>query len=224
MRVFVCAICGYVYEERGAGDWDALPDDWKCPVCGANKDAFEERQPAGGGGGDVAPSSAPAQATPSPASDGPSDDVELSAMELSVICSNLARGCEKQYLAPEAQEFARLADFFRSEAEPAGSADVGALLALLDADLAEGYPAAHATASGAGDRGALRSLVWSEKVTRMLKSLLARYEREGERMLERTGVWVCSVCGFAYVGDEPPELCPVCKVPAWKFDRMEGRA
>lgn len=224
MRTFVCAICGYVYEERGVGDWDALPDDWKCPVCGANKDAFEERPPAGGGEGDAVPSDASAQAASSPASGGPSDDVELSAMELSIVCSNLARGCEKQYLAREAQEFARLADFFRSEAAPAETADVGALLSLLDADLGTGFPAAKAAAMDAGDRGALRSLVWSEKVSLMLKSLLARYEREGERMLERTGVWVCSVCGFAYVGDEPPELCPVCKVPAWKFDRMEGRA
>ena len=29
--------------------------------------------------------------------------------------------------------------------------------------------------------------------------------------------------GFVYVGDAPPELCPVCKVPGWKFDRIEGR-
>ena len=42
--------------------------------------------------------------------------------------------------------------------------------------------------------------------------------QEGERMLAHSGVYVCSVCGFVYVGDAPPELCPVCKVPAWKFD------
>ena len=48
--------------------------------------------------------------------------------------------------------------------------------------------------------------------------------REGERMLENTGVFVCSVCGFVYVGDVPPEICPVCKVPSWKFDRVERRA
>ena len=58
----------------------------------------------------------------------------------------------------------------------------------------------------------------------MLQSLLTRYAAEGEAMLQNTGVWVCSVCGFVYVGDEPPQLCPVCKVPAWKFDRAERRA
>lgn len=30
--------------------------------------------------------------------------------------------------------------------------------------------------------------------------------------------------GFVYVGDKAPELCPVCKVPGWKFEKMEGRA
>ena len=29
--------------------------------------------------------------------------------------------------------------------------------------------------------------------------------------------WVCSVCGYVYEGPEPPEKCPVCKVPAEKF-------
>ena len=27
-----------------------------------------------------------------------------------------------------------------------------------------------------------------------------------------------------YIGGNPPELCPVCKVPAWKFEKIEGRA
>ncbi len=64
------------------------------------------------------------------------------------------------------------------------------------------------------DRGALRCQVWSEKVTRMLQSLLTRYESEGDKILENTGVWVCTVCGFVYVGDAAPEQCPVCKVPS----------
>ena len=46
---------------------------------------------------------------------------------------------------------------------------------------------------------------------------------EIEAFLKDTDVWVCSVCGFIYTGDTPPELCPVCKVPDWKFEKMEGR-
>ena len=66
-------------------------------------------------------------------------------------------------------------------------------------------------------------VVWGEKVTRMLYTLLDRYQREGEAFLAGTQVWVCSVCGFVYIGGTPPAICPVCKVPAWKFDKIEGR-
>lgn len=33
--------------------------------------------------------------------------------------------------------------------------------------------------------------------------------------------WVCSVCGYVHEGDQPPERCPVCKVPAEKFVKMD---
>lgn len=33
--------------------------------------------------------------------------------------------------------------------------------------------------------------------------------------------WVCSVCGYVYEGDAPPEKCPQCKVPAEKFVKQE---
>ncbi|MBE7014903.1 MAG: NADH peroxidase, partial [Ruminococcaceae bacterium] len=37
--------------------------------------------------------------------------------------------------------------------------------------------------------------------------------------------FVCSVCGYVHEGNEPPEKCPVCKVPASKFNEMvEGAA
>lgn len=32
--------------------------------------------------------------------------------------------------------------------------------------------------------------------------------------------FVCSVCGYVHEGPEPPEKCPVCKVPASKFNEM----
>ncbi|MGE4549665.1 MAG: rubredoxin-like domain-containing protein [Intestinibacillus sp.] len=34
---------------------------------------------------------------------------------------------------------------------------------------------------------------------------------------------MCSVCGFVFVGERAPELCPVCKVPSWKFGKVERR-
>ena len=145
-------------------------------------------------------------------------------MEMSVICSNLARGCEKQYLPQQADDFRKLAEFFRSKAAPVEAASTARLLELIEQDLSVGYPYGNAVAGEKPDRGSLRCQVWSEKVTRMLQSLLTRYESEGDKMLENTGVWVCTVCGFVYVGDTAPELCPVCKVPSWKFEKVEGRA
>ena len=34
--------------------------------------------------------------------------------------------------------------------------------------------------------------------------------------------WVCSVCGYVYEGENPPEKCPVCGVPASKFTEVQG--
>ena len=34
--------------------------------------------------------------------------------------------------------------------------------------------------------------------------------------------FVCSVCGYVHEGDNPPSQCPICKVPASKFNKVEG--
>lgn len=50
MKKYVCNMCGYIYDpEEGDPDSDIepgtsfedLPEDWVCPVCGAEKDEFE---------------------------------------------------------------------------------------------------------------------------------------------------------------------------------------
>ncbi|MBQ9643181.1 MAG: rubredoxin, partial [Lachnospiraceae bacterium] len=38
---YVCGVCGYVYDEEKEGaKWEALPADYKCPVCKAPKEKF----------------------------------------------------------------------------------------------------------------------------------------------------------------------------------------
>ena len=54
----------------------------------------------------------------------------------------------------------------------------------------------------------MRALTWSEKVTRMQQSLLSRYRKEGDRMLQYTGVYVCSICGFIFVGGRTARNLP----------------
>lgn len=207
---YVCQICGYVYDDaKEKVPFEQLPADWKCPLCGAAKTDFK---PESSGGEKAKPVAAPIEA----------DLVELSAGQLAALCSNLARGCEKQYKEEEAGMFRELADYFTAAVPALNDATVEKLAADLQKD-AENYAAVRATVDADGDRGAARVCVWGEKVTRMLSSLVGRYLTEGEKMLEGTNVWICSVCGFVYIGDEAPELCPVCKVPAWKFEKIEGR-
>ncbi|MEG0804380.1 MAG: rubredoxin [Pygmaiobacter sp.] len=222
MKKYVCSVCGFIYDEaKGIPEagiapgtrWEQLPPDWVCPLCGASKAEFTEQ-------GDAPPR----VKKPVAALEQSGDMQELSALEMSALCSNLARGCEKQYKSAEAALFTELSDYFRAAGAPAKDPAAATLLHLIEQDLETGFPTANAASGDANDRGALRALVWSEKVTRILKSLLTRYEKEGDAMLQNTGVYVCTICGFIFVGDQPPALCPVCKVPSWKFEKMEGRA
>jgi predicted nucleic acid-binding Zn-ribbon protein len=35
-------------------------------------------------------------------------------------------------------------------------------------------------------------------------------------------IWQCSVCGYKYDGDEPPEKCPKCGAPKEKFVELSA--
>lgn len=220
MKTYVCSVCGFVYDEaagypEGAiepgTNWEALPDDWVCPLCGATKADFEEQHEP------------PTQAAVDTAAGGSDAEVPaLTAGELSALCSNLSKGCEKQYLPDEADLFNALATYYESKAEPvAESAQLQTLMTAIERDLDAPYAAANTIASEHTDRGALRALVWSEKVTRIQKSLINRYESKQDALLENTNIYVCEICGFVYVGDEAPAICPVCKVPNIKLNRVE---
>ena len=198
---YVCSVCGYIYDEgREKQAFSELPDSWRCPVCKAAKSAFEPRKPKE----EAKLSRAPA--APSALEE---DFMKMSAGELAALCSNLARGCEKQYRAEEAELFRQIADYFTSVNPAVPDADIEQLAALFRDDLRNGYPSVRTAADAAGDRGTGRICVWGEKVTNMLDSLIAQYRQEGEAFFAGTQVWVCSVCGFVYTGDEPPEICPV---------------
>ncbi len=208
---YICSICGYVYDEEKEGiPFDQLPENWVCPLCKAAKSAFAPEQ---GVKAEKAPI-APIEIDP--------DMLKLSPGALSAVFSNLARGCEKQYKPKEQALFTEIADYFTAITPTMSGADEKQIAEWLVKDINETYPMVKATAEQNADRGSQRICVWGEKVTRMAESLLSQYAKEGEAFLQGKEVWVCTVCGFLYVGEAAPALCPVCKVPDWKFEKVEG--
>ncbi len=223
MKEYVCTICGYVYDEAAGipesgiapgTKWEDLPPDWTCPLCGAPKSDFQEQ---------TEKKAPPTRSVPAPEihTDG---ERELSFGELSALCSNLSKGCEKQYRPEEASLFMELAEYYQSKSLSSDSKSFQQLSDLIEQDLNSGYPNAKDIATGDTDRGALRALVWGEKVTRILSSLLTRYETQKDALLDNTNVYVCEICGFIYIGSEAPAICPVCKVPNMKIRKIEREA
>ena len=177
---YICSVCGYIYdEEKEKIPFAELPEDWKCPLCGAAKSDFV---PEGQSAGSTAAPAAPAAET---------DLKPLTAAEVSALCSNLAKGCEKQYKAELAEAFTGLAAWFGGQERTVTDASFEKLLEKVNADLESGFPAVNAVSRQEGD-------------------------------LTDTQVYVCTICGFVYVGNDLPDVCPVCKVPNFKFEKIGG--
>ena len=205
---YICSVCGYIYDESSqAVSFSDLPNEWVCPLCGAPKALFNVKEE---------------EKTKVEFKAIDEDLTELSIGQLAALCSNLARGCRKQYKEEETLLFDKLSDYFTASVKPIDDVTVEKLATKLSEDI-DLYPSVRATVDSQKDRGAARVCVWGDKVTRILDSLVSRYLKEGEKMLEGKNIYVCSVCGFVYIGDKAPDLCPVCKVPSWKFDKVEGR-
>ncbi|MBN1499182.1 MAG: rubredoxin [Spirochaetes bacterium] len=217
MKKWICTICSYEYDET-LGDpdggiapgtkWEDIPEDWICPVCGAGKYDFEEKK--------ITPKSASTAKTI--VSD--EDLRELSFGELSALCSNLSKGCAKQYRIQESDLFNQLAEFYKSKTGSFKENQLSDIASLIQQDLSTGYEQLNSAASAAKDRGSLRAFAWGEKVSKIISSLLSRYEKQQDILLEDNHVFVCDICGFIFVGKELPEVCPVCKVPNRKFTEI----
>ncbi len=216
MRKYACSICGYIYDEA-TGDpdrgiepgtkWDEIPDDWDCPLCGATKSDFLEE----------IIKEQPVKDDTDYSVAGEESLRELSFGELSALFTNLSKGCTKQYRVEEAGLFDELAEFYKEKSGTEVQGEIGDIIALISEDLSTGYSQANSVAGASEDRGALRALVWGEKVTKILRSILNRYEKNRDALLEDTHIYVCDICGFVYIGDELPDICPVCKVPNKKI-------
>ena len=208
MKKYRCTICGYIYDEaKEKVKFVDLPDDWKCPLCGAPKSLFEE----------VKEEKEEINEEPKvQIIEEVDDDLrELSNYEISLICSNLARGCEKQYLEEEKDLFRELSKYYEDlEEDKTGSLDD--VINMIDNDI-NSFSKAMEVFSKYDDRGAKRVVNWANKSTNIMKVVIDTYKEKGIDYIKNTKIWVCDICGFVYIGDNPPKVCPVCKVPSLKI-------
>lgn len=204
MKKYRCIICGYIYDEaKEKVKFEDLPDDWTCPLCGSPKSAFEEVIEA-----------AP-QKQEEVEREEEKDLRSLTNEEITYICSNLAKACEKEYKEEEQNLFTELAAYFDRKSKE----ESGTLEDIKQANEQERkeMESAMNMADKNSDRGAKRVLTWATKTSNMMKIILENYEKKGLDYIKNTKIWVCDICGFIYIGEEPPKVCPVCKVPSFKI-------
>ena len=208
MKKYRCTICGYIYDEaKEKVKFVDLPDDWKCPLCGAPKSLFEE----------VKEEKEEINEEPKvQIIEEVDDDLrELSNYEISLICSNLARGCEKQYLEEEKDLFRELSKYYEGlEEDKTGSLDD--VINMVNSDI-NSFSKAMEVFSEYDNRGSKRVVNWANKSTNIMKVVIDTYKEKGIDYIKNTKIWVCDICGFVYIGDNPPKVCPVCKVPSLKI-------
>lgn len=206
MKKYRCIICGYIYDEaKEKVKFEDLPDDWTCPLCGSPKSAFEE----------VIEEPQKEEENIEEKQEIEEDLRSLTNEEITYICSNLAKACEKEYKEEEQNLFAELATYFEEKTKevPGTIEDIKEANKQEQKDIEQAMKMADENS----DRGAKRVLTWATKTSNMMKIILENYEKKGLDYIKNTKIWVCDICGFIYIGEEPPKVCPVCKVPSFKI-------
>ena len=208
MRKYRCTICGYIYDDsKEKVKFVDLPDDWKCPACGAPKSLFEEIKEE---------KEKIKEEEKVEIIEEVDDDLrELSNYEISLICSNLAKASEKQYLEEEKDLFRELSKYYE-ELESAKTGSLDDVINMVNSDI-NSFSKAMEVFSKYDDRGAKRVVNWASKSTNIMKVIIDTYKEKGIDYIKNNKIWVCDICGFIYVGDNPPKVCPVCRVPSVKI-------
>lgn len=206
MKKYRCTICGYIYdEEKENVKFADLPDDWKCPMCGAPKSLFEE----------VIEDNQNVEVKKETEVITEDNDLrELSNDEIAYVCSNLAKACEKQYLEEEKKLYLELFKYFISNEVKSGK--LNDLEVMFDKDI-KLLNDAFNMANTYEDSGAKRVLTWATKTTNIINNIIKNYNEKGIEYIKNNKIWVCDICGFVFIGDNPPQVCPICKVPNFKI-------
>lgn len=83
----------------------------------------------------------------------------------------------------------------------------------------EMYPAYNAIAQLQDEKGAKQSIHYALEAERIHEQLygIAKESVEAGKDIELKEIHICPVCGYTYMGVEPPDKCPVCGVSREKF-------
>ena len=143
-----------------------LPEDWKCPLCGAPKSLFEEVIE------EQKIQESEDKEDKNEIEEDNEDLRELSNYEISLICSNLARGCEKQYLEDEEKLFRELAKHYE-EKEQSKAGTLNKVKDKITEDISKLSNAMN-VADKYHDRGAKRVITWATKTSNIMKYIYVR--------------------------------------------------
>ncbi|MGB9726261.1 MAG: rubrerythrin family protein [Fervidicoccaceae archaeon] len=80
-------------------------------------------------------------------------------------------------------------------------------------EVREMYPVYIKTAEFQNEKEAVQSFTYAYKAEQIHAQLYREAKNSvdsGKDMELKGKVWICPVCGYTHVGEEPPEKCPVC--------------
>ena len=81
------------------------------------------------------------------------------------------------------------------------------------------YPAYITLAEYFGEKGASVSINYALSAEKIHAEMYGEAKNKAEKGedIEEKDIYICPICGYTYIGDEPPEKCPVCGAPKEKF-------
>ena len=214
-----CSICGYVYEGN------ELPDDFKCPKCGADKAAFvevkEEKEEK------------PVAKNPYAGTKTEKNLWEAFAGESQARnkYTYFASGAKKQGYEQIAALFLKTADnekehaklWFKALGEVGDTAEN--LVSAANGENYEWTDMYDRMAKEADEEGFHELAEQFRGVAAIEKTHEERYRKllhnvEAKEVFEKSEVkvWECRNCGHIVIGTKAPEVCPVCKHPQSYFE------
>ncbi|MET1159784.1 MAG: rubrerythrin family protein [Thermoprotei archaeon] len=87
-------------------------------------------------------------------------------------------------------------------------------------EVKEMYPAYYEVAEAQNEKDAMTTFYFAlkaEEIHAKLYREAKEYVDKGQDYPIKGYVWICPVCGHTYIGEKPPERCPVCGAPAEKY-------